>query len=80
MTTRVRPHVTDPAAQAAAEAAVERFAAELQKGLDTSGAEAYDRRADDAGFSGMALYTLIERDGQWWPAAARSTPIAAVPA
>ncbi|SDQ29552.1 MULTISPECIES: SgcJ/EcaC family oxidoreductase [Actinopolyspora] len=140
MTTQVRPHVTDPAAQAAAEAAVERFTAELQKGLDTSDAEAYDRslaadvmwgspygetlgtadelldihhrhmavavappsrfeivavralapgvaiahirrRAlDDAGFSEMALYTLIERDGRWWLAAAQNTPIAEVPA
>lgn len=140
MTTQVRPHVSDPAAQAAAEAAVEGFAAELQEGLDTRDAEAYDRsfaadimwgspygktldnvdelldihrqlmaaaaappsrfevvsvlapapgvaiahirrRAlDDTGFSEMALYTLIERNGRWWLAAAQNTPIAEVPA
>ncbi|WP_217451584.1 hypothetical protein [Candidatus Frankia nodulisporulans] len=39
------------------------------------------RRANDAsGFSEMALYTLVERDGQWWLAAAQNTPIAAPPA
>jgi uncharacterized protein (TIGR02246 family) len=27
------------------------------------------------GFSEMALYTLIERDGRWWLAAAQNTPI-----
>lgn len=140
MTTQARPYVSDPAAQAAAEAAVERFAAELQNGLDTSDAEAYDRSfaadilwgspygqtldnldelldihhqlmaaavappsrfeivavlapapgvaiahirrraVDDAGFSEMALYTLIERDGRWWLAAAQNTPIAEVAA
>ncbi|NYH80576.1 uncharacterized protein (TIGR02246 family) [Actinopolyspora biskrensis] len=136
MTTEVRPRLNDPAAQAAAEAAVERFAAELQEGLDTGDAETYDRSfaADvmwgspygkvlgdveelldthrrlmaaavapssrfgvvrvlapapgvaiahirrqavgEGGFSEMALYTLIERDGRWWLAAAQNTPIA----
>lgn len=140
MTTQARPHVSDPAAQAAAEAAVERFAAELQEGLDTNDAEAYDRSfaadvmwgspygqtldnadellaihgrlmaaaaappsrfeivavlapapgvaiahirrqaVDETGFSEMALYTLVERDGRWWLAAAQNTPIAEVPA
>ncbi|SDQ30916.1 MULTISPECIES: DUF4440 domain-containing protein [Actinopolyspora] len=42
MTTEVRPRLNDPAAQAAAEAAVERFAAELQEGLDAGEAETYD--------------------------------------
>lgn len=139
MTTRTRPHLTDPAARAAAEAAVHRFAAELQEGLDSSDAETYDRSfaadvmwgspygrtlddvdelldihhrlmaaatappsrfevvrvlapapgvaiahirrqaLDDGGFSEMALYTLIERDGRWWLAAAQNTPIAEAP-
>jgi uncharacterized protein (TIGR02246 family) len=36
------------------------------------------RRALDAqdGFSEMALYMLVERDGRWWLAAAQNTPIA----
>jgi hypothetical protein len=31
----------------------------------------------DDGFSETALYTLVERDGHWWLAAAQNTPIAA---
>ncbi|MDI2029107.1 nuclear transport factor 2 family protein [Saccharopolyspora sp. TS4A08] len=34
---------------------------------------------DGTGFSEMALYTLIERDGRWWLAAAQNTPIAQPP-
>ncbi|MCM3883061.1 nuclear transport factor 2 family protein [Frankia sp. R82] len=139
--TRTRPALDDdPAAHAAAEAAVARFTAELQQALDASDADAYDRsfaadvlwgspygaalagfdelnaihrrlmavrtappstfevvavRApapgmaiahirrqanDGSGFSELALYTLVERDGQWWLAAAQNTPIAAPPA
>lgn len=136
MTTEVRARLNDPAVQAAAEAAVERFAAELQEGLDTGDAETYDRSfaadvmwgspygrtlgdveelldthrrliaaavapesrfevvrvlapapgvaiahirrqaVEEGGFSEMALYTLIEREGRWWLAAAQNTPIA----
>jgi len=32
------------------------------------------------GFSEMALYTLVERDGRWWLAAAQNTPIASASA
>jgi len=35
-------------------------------------------RAQD-GFSEMALYVLIERQGAWWLAAGQNTPIAAPP-
>jgi uncharacterized protein (TIGR02246 family) len=38
------------------------------------------RRARDGGFSEMALYILVERDGRWWLAAAQNTPIAAASA
>ncbi|MDT3445134.1 MULTISPECIES: SgcJ/EcaC family oxidoreductase [unclassified Pseudofrankia] len=39
------------------------------------------RRARDGdGFSEMALYTLVERDGRWWLAAAQNTPIVEAPA
>ncbi|MCL9796489.1 SgcJ/EcaC family oxidoreductase [Frankia sp. AgKG'84/4] len=129
----------DDAAHAAAEAAVARFAAELQESLNTSDADGYDRSfAADVmwgspygatlagfdelnavhrtlmaratappsdfevvavrapapgvavgqirrrartgpGFSEMALYTLVERDGRWWLAAAQNTPIATPP-
>jgi hypothetical protein len=31
------------------------------------------------GFSEMALYVLVERDGHWWLAAAQTTPIGAGP-
>ncbi|MBA8824740.1 hypothetical protein FHX42_002087 [Saccharopolyspora lacisalsi] len=135
-TSELRPALSDPAAQAAAEAAVADFAAELQEGLDTASAEAYDRSfaadvmwgspygrtltdidelmaihrrlmaaevappsrfevagvlgpapgvaiahirrqaLDGTGFSEMALYTLIERHGRWWLAAAQNTPVA----
>ncbi|NLU70986.1 DUF4440 domain-containing protein [Streptomyces sp. HNM0574] len=35
------------------------------------------RQAQDPdGFSEMALYTLVERDGRWWLAGAQNTPIA----
>ncbi|WP_157555135.1 DUF4440 domain-containing protein [Nocardia crassostreae] len=34
------------------------------------------RQAEEAGgFSEMALYVLVERDGRWWLAAAQNTPI-----
>jgi hypothetical protein len=32
------------------------------------------------GFSEMAMYVLVERDGQWWLAAAQNTPIVERPA
>ncbi|GIM95453.1 DUF4440 domain-containing protein [Paractinoplanes toevensis] len=32
------------------------------------------------GFSEMALYVLIEREGRWWLAAAQNTPIRQLPA
>ena len=32
------------------------------------------------GFSEMALYVLVERDGEWWLAAAQNTPIRPAPA
>lgn len=127
----------DSAALRDARAAVDRFAAGLQKGLDDTDADTYDgsfaadvlwgspygatligfeelnavhrslmakraappsrfevvavsapapgvavahirRQALDAGgFSEMALYTLVERDGHWWLAGAQNTPIAA---
>lgn len=36
------------------------------------------RQALDAdGFSELALYTLVERDGHWWLAAAQNTPVVA---
>ena len=35
---------------------------------------------DPEGFSEMALYVLIERDGRWWVAAGQHTPIAEAPA
>jgi uncharacterized protein (TIGR02246 family) len=34
---------------------------------------------DPDGFSEMALYVLIERDGQWWLAAGQNTPISEPP-
>jgi len=38
------------------------------------------RRARDGdGFFKMALYTLVERDGRWWLAAAQNTPIVEAP-
>ncbi|WP_203237001.1 DUF4440 domain-containing protein [Nocardia panacis] len=37
------------------------------------------RAIDSGGFSEMALYVLIERDGRWWLTAAQNTPIAAAP-
>jgi uncharacterized protein (TIGR02246 family) len=37
------------------------------------------RQAVGGGFSEMALYVLIERDGQWWLAAAQNTPVATPP-
>ncbi|MYR08306.1 hypothetical protein GTV32_19260 [Gordonia sp. SID5947] len=33
------------------------------------------RHARDGGFSEMAMYVLVERDGQWWVAGAQNTPI-----
>ena len=30
---------------------------------------------EPGGFSEMALYLLVERDGRWWLAAAQNTPI-----
>lgn len=35
---------------------------------------------EDGGFSEMASYVLVERDGRWWLAAAQNTPIAEKPA
>jgi uncharacterized protein (TIGR02246 family) len=32
------------------------------------------------GFSEMAMYVLVERDGQWWLAAGQNTPVAERPA
>ncbi|MBJ7289677.1 SgcJ/EcaC family oxidoreductase [Williamsia sp.] len=36
------------------------------------------RRAITGGLSEMAMYVLVERDGQWWVAAGQNTPIADV--
>ena len=33
------------------------------------------RRALDGGFSEMAMYVLVRRDGCWWVAAGQNTPI-----
>ena len=33
------------------------------------------RTAIDGGFSEMAMYVLVQRDGQWWLAAAQNTPV-----
>jgi uncharacterized protein (TIGR02246 family) len=38
------------------------------------------RNARDGGFSEMAMYVLVRRDGRWWLAAAQNTPIADTPA
>jgi len=35
---------------------------------------------DGGGFSEMAMYVLVERDGQWWLAAGQNTPIVERPA
>ncbi|MCH5643860.1 SgcJ/EcaC family oxidoreductase [Gordonia sp. ABSL49_1] len=35
------------------------------------------RHARGGGFSEMAMYVLVERDGSWWVAAGQNTPIAA---
>jgi uncharacterized protein (TIGR02246 family) len=35
--------------------------------------------AEGKGFSEMAMYVLVERDGQWWLAAGQNTPIAERP-
>jgi hypothetical protein len=35
---------------------------------------------DPEGFSEMAMYVLVERDGQWWVAAGQNTPIRTPPA
>ncbi|MEU2034521.1 hypothetical protein [Nocardia amamiensis] len=38
------------------------------------------RQATDAdGFSEMAMYVLVERDGRWWLAAAQNTPVGVSP-
>jgi hypothetical protein len=38
------------------------------------------RSAEEAdGFSEMAMYVLVERDGDWWLAGAQNTPIASPP-
>ncbi|MGQ4617369.1 DUF4440 domain-containing protein [Nocardia sp. R7R-8] len=38
------------------------------------------RQATDSdGFSEMAMYVLVERDGQWWLAAAQNTPAGVSP-
>jgi hypothetical protein len=33
------------------------------------------RRADDGGFSEMAMYVLVETDGRWWVAGGQNTPV-----
>lgn len=33
------------------------------------------RRAIDGGFSEMAMYVLVRRDGRWWVAGGQNTPI-----
>jgi hypothetical protein len=33
------------------------------------------RQADDGGFSEMAMYVLVEKDGRWWVAAGQNTPV-----
>ncbi len=33
------------------------------------------RHAVDGGFSEMAMYTLVERDGRWWVVGGQNTPI-----
>ncbi len=33
------------------------------------------RRAINGGFSEMAMYVLVERDGHWWVAAGQNTPV-----
>jgi hypothetical protein len=33
----------------------------------------------DGGFSEIALYVLVERDGRWWLAVAQNTPVATPP-
>ncbi|WP_454197471.1 DUF4440 domain-containing protein [Nocardia sp. Marseille-Q1738] len=35
--------------------------------------------ADSDGFSEMAMYVLVERDGRWWLAAAQNTPVGVSP-
>lgn len=35
---------------------------------------------DPGGFSEMAMYVLVERDGRWWLAAAQNTPVHAATA
>ena len=34
---------------------------------------------EPGGFSETAMYTLVERDGRWWLAAAQNTPVAEPP-
>jgi uncharacterized protein (TIGR02246 family) len=133
-----RPFLDDPAARAAAAAAVDRLVAALQDGVDHADADIYDAQfaadalwgspygatlqgypllnaahrwlmaggvapssryevvqlmspapgvaiahvrredltaADGKGFSEMAMYVLIERDGEWWLAAGQNTLI-----
>jgi PPOX class F420-dependent enzyme/OxyR family protein/uncharacterized protein (TIGR02246 family) len=43
--------------------------------LDAQGDPASEGGASDAGFSEMALYVLVRRDGSWWLAAGQNTPI-----
>lgn len=134
-TTQTRPALADPHRQPDADRVAAAFAKQLQDGLDTTNADAYDqsfaadllwgspygktlsgfdtllaihrklmadqaappsqfevvaaispapdvvvtqirrRASDSAGFSEMALYTLVERDGHWWVAAGQNTPI-----
>lgn len=33
------------------------------------------RRARSGGFSEMAMYVLVERDGRWWVSAGQNTPV-----
>lgn len=36
------------------------------------------RTALNSGFSEVAMYVLVERDGRWWLAAAQNTPVSDV--
>jgi uncharacterized protein (TIGR02246 family) len=141
-TVQHRPFLDDPAARAAAAAAVDRLVAALQDGVDHADADTYDAQFasdvlwgspygatlqgypflnavhhslmaggvappsrfevvqlmapvpgvaiahvrrhdrtanDDKGFSEMAMYVLVERDGQWWLAAGQNTLVAERP-
>jgi hypothetical protein len=45
--------------------------------LDDAGQPVPPAAAEEGPFSEMALYVLVQRDGEWWVAAGQNTPVTA---